>query len=218
MGRGRLALGCAVRRMGCGMPLFQCGMRPGEPATQRVRPGRSLNFSLFENCPAGIAEIGLLPPQACGDGPDIGNFAGAETIDVGGAGLFLLRRCQIRKRGSRCRQDDTKTERETDDGAARVDRKSAKSCLHDSIPLVRLAPMRRRCNGGEYAKNISPNVILLTLAPGRIGLFSHAGIDRSVTKPAAICRSIQFEQSAQSGNKRLLGPCALKLGERDERS
>ena len=39
---------------------------------------------------AGRAQARLLPSQACGDGADVGDFAGTETIDVGGAGAALL--------------------------------------------------------------------------------------------------------------------------------
>jgi hypothetical protein len=54
--------------------------------------------SLLEHRPAGIAETGLLPPQAGGDGANVGDFAGAKTVDVGRAGPSLLRRCQIGQR------------------------------------------------------------------------------------------------------------------------
>jgi hypothetical protein len=56
--------------------------------------------SLLEHRPAGLAEIGLLPPQAGGDGPDVGDFTGAETVNVGRAGPFLLRRSRFGSRGA----------------------------------------------------------------------------------------------------------------------
>jgi hypothetical protein len=47
--------------------------------------------------------------------------------------------------------------------------------------------------------------------PDRLSV--RAEIKTLVTKTAATGGSIKFEQSAQSGNKRLLRPCALELGE-----
>ena len=63
--------------------------------------GRGCNFthhgavssSLLEHRAAGLAEAGLLPPQAGGNCPHIWDLACAKTIDVGGAGLFLFGRC-----------------------------------------------------------------------------------------------------------------------------
>ena len=63
------------------------------PAGDACRPG-DLPISLLEDGLAGVAEARLLAAQAVGDGPDVGDFAGAETIDVRGAGPTLLRRRQ----------------------------------------------------------------------------------------------------------------------------
>jgi hypothetical protein len=47
---------------------------------------------LLERRPAGLAQARLLPPEASGDGADVGNFAGTQTIDIRCAGPTLLRR------------------------------------------------------------------------------------------------------------------------------
>src|SRR5690348_871425 len=55
--------------------------------------------ALLHQGAAGRAQIGLIADHASGDGADIGNFAGAKTIDIGGAGAPLLGRalsCQRR--------------------------------------------------------------------------------------------------------------------------
>jgi hypothetical protein len=53
----------------------------------------AVSSSLLEHRPAGFAEAGLLPPQAGGNCPHIRDLAWTKTIDVGGAGFFLFRRC-----------------------------------------------------------------------------------------------------------------------------
>jgi len=53
----------------------------------------AVSSSLLEHRPAGFAEAGLLPPQAGGNCPHIWDLAWTKTIDVGGAGFFLFRRC-----------------------------------------------------------------------------------------------------------------------------
>ena len=68
----------------------------GGPATACVRVlanGEPAGVhSLLEYGPAGLAEAGLLPPQAGGDGPNVRDLAGAKPIDVGRAGPFLFLR------------------------------------------------------------------------------------------------------------------------------
>ena len=59
------------------------------------RRDSAVTSSLLEHRPTRIAQVRLLPPQAVGDGADVGDFAGAEAIDVGGAGLALLRRGKL---------------------------------------------------------------------------------------------------------------------------
>jgi hypothetical protein len=61
---------------------------------QRLRPQPPVPL-LLEHCPAGLAEVRSLPPQAGGDGADVGDFAGAEPIDIGGAGAPLFRGREI---------------------------------------------------------------------------------------------------------------------------
>lgn len=70
------------------------GERRPDTVAMSVDTPRSIS-SLLEHRPAGIAKVGLLPPQAGGNGPDVRDFAGAQTIDVGRAGLALLRRCKL---------------------------------------------------------------------------------------------------------------------------
>jgi hypothetical protein len=57
-------------------------------------------------------------------------------------------------------------------------------------------------------------VIFLTLDRDPSGLLLAADVKTSVTKSAAIARSVKFERSVQSGNKRLLRLCALRMWER----
>ena len=59
-------------------------------------PPRSL---LLEHRPAGLAEVGFLPPQTGGDRLHIRDFAGAETVDVGRAGPLLFGCCEFGERG-----------------------------------------------------------------------------------------------------------------------
>src|SRR5207302_7981305 len=84
--------------------------------------------SLLEHGPAGRAQAGLLSPQAGGDGANIRDFAGAESIDVGRAGPSL-RRPGCGQRGTGCEQG----ERQSQIGAARQGPTSVKSRRHDSI-------------------------------------------------------------------------------------
>ena len=88
----------------------------------------AVSSSLLEHRPAGFAQAGLLPPKAGDNGPHIWDLAWAKTIDVGGAGLSLLRRCLRSQRGCRCEQ----CERQSKIGAARDSPGSGKPCLHDS--------------------------------------------------------------------------------------
>jgi hypothetical protein len=65
----------------------------------------------------------------------------------------------------------------------------------------------------EYRKDFRRNVIFLTLERGLDGLVFVPDIKTTVTMPAAIARSIQFERSVQSGNKGLLRRCAPRMWE-----
>lgn len=64
---------------------------------------------LLEHRPACLAQARLLPSQAVGDGAGVGDFAGAEAIDIRRAGpallLRALRRCRLR-RGQREQEAD----------------------------------------------------------------------------------------------------------------
>jgi hypothetical protein len=100
------------------------------PAIRLDLGGNSL---LFEYRPAGHAEIGFLPPQAGGDRPDIRDLAGAETINVGGAGFFLFRRCEFSARGPDGGKRDQKAKYQSWVGAA-GDNRTAKSVRHVAIP------------------------------------------------------------------------------------
>jgi hypothetical protein len=51
-----------------------------------------LVVGLLERRPAGLAQARLLPPEAGGDGADVGDFAGTQTIDIRRAGPTLLGR------------------------------------------------------------------------------------------------------------------------------
>ena len=91
-------------------------------------------------------------------------------------------------------------------GAACSGPKSRKNSRQDGIPYGSCAIP------GEYDKDCLPNVIFLTFRPSRIGLICVARRKKKVTKTAATGRSIQFEQSLQSGNKGLLRPYASQCG------
>jgi hypothetical protein len=82
-----------------------------KPNAYRRKTPRLFAF-LLEHRPAGLAEAGLLPPQAGSDRPDIGNLARAETVDVGCAGPFLFGCCEFGERGAGREQSEKKSERE----------------------------------------------------------------------------------------------------------
>jgi hypothetical protein len=126
---------------------------------------RAVSSSLLEHRPAGLAQAGLLPPQAGDNCPHIWDLACAKTIDVGGAGLFLFRRCLRSQRGSGCQQ----CKRQSKMGAARDTPRSGKPCLHDG-PLMIPAPVWRRLHQGEYVKNFLPTVIFHTFGRRRAGI------------------------------------------------
>jgi hypothetical protein len=84
---------------------------------------------LFEHRAAGFAEIGLLPPQAGSDRPDVRDFACAQTVDIRRAGPFLFRRRNVRA----CGTGSEHGERQRKIGAGRQRPTSFESCLHDSI-------------------------------------------------------------------------------------
>jgi hypothetical protein len=77
--------------------------------------GRSISV-LLHGGTAGRAEIALLPRKTGGDGPNIGDFASAETIDVRRAGPPLLRRT---KREGRVGGNERESEAECSGGAFR---------------------------------------------------------------------------------------------------
>jgi hypothetical protein len=66
---------------------------------------------------------------------------------------------------------------------------------------------------GADTERLFPKCDFSHIRGRRDGLTLAAEIKTLVTKTAATGGSIKFEQSAQSGNKRLLRPCALELGE-----
>ncbi len=127
--------------------------------------------SLLEHGPAGRAQTGLLSPQAGGDGADVRDFAGAETIDVGRAGPSLLRRPRCGRQGAGCEQ----RERQSQIGAARQGPTSVKSRRHDCIlsGCWRLRSAVR--HEDKYGKDYSPDVIFLTLGCGLYDLRSTGG-------------------------------------------
>ena len=49
---------------------------------------------LLHGGPAGLAQARFVPLQTYGDGANVGNFAGTETIDVRRAGPALLGRAK----------------------------------------------------------------------------------------------------------------------------
>ena len=60
----------------------------------RTKP-QSTGFGLLlKDGAAGLAQIRLVPLQARDNGPDAGDFAGAEAVDIGGARFALLWRTQ----------------------------------------------------------------------------------------------------------------------------
>jgi len=84
------------------------------------------------------AQTRLLPPQAGGDGADVGDFAGTEAVDVGGAGLALP--------GSA----NAEPVANSDSNRATVERERAllenrANLAFMAVSLIRLAPLRRLC-------------------------------------------------------------------------
>src|SRR5665213_3926512 len=86
-------------------------------------------------------------------------------------------------------------------------------------PLSVPAPRRRGLRSAS-TENFSAEMWFFSpLPPGSRSTSSRRGINTSVTMGPGIAGSLQFERSAQSGNKKLLTPCAQgNPGERDERS
>jgi hypothetical protein len=70
-------------------------------------------IGLIEGRAAGLAQARLLSPEAGGDGANIGDFAGAQAIDIGRAGPALLRRT-LGAGGGRREQG----EKESEDGGS----------------------------------------------------------------------------------------------------
>jgi hypothetical protein len=81
-----------------------------------------------------------------------------------------------------------------------------------SRPFSRVDGSRKPCWSGRYGKFFRRNVIFLTNGRGRNRLVCPWDFKTSVTKTAAIARSIKFERSVQSGTKTLLRWCALERG------
>jgi len=90
---------------------------------------------LFEDSTASAAQTALLPPETGRDGADVGDFTGAQAIDVRCAGLALLRRADGVRRPGRAQREKETRGRDAPDAAGRC-RKTSKSCLHDSLALV----------------------------------------------------------------------------------
>ena|SRR5882724_3240869 len=153
--------------MGSDFTNSRCDDRPvGAPSdAAAISLVMVLSGLLLEHRPAGFAQASLLPPQAGDNGPHIWDLAWAKTIDVGGAGLFLFRRCLRSQRGCRCEQ----CERQSEIGAARDSPGSGKPCLHDG-PLMIPAPEWRLPDQGEYVKNFLPTVIFHTFGRRRAGI------------------------------------------------
>jgi hypothetical protein len=73
---------------------------------------------LLEHRRAGRTQARLLPAQAGGDGARIGDFAGAEPVDVGRTGAALLGSALLREGRISGEQNKQNTERGSPRGAA----------------------------------------------------------------------------------------------------
>jgi len=105
----------------------------GQAINAVVTAAKPYHRSLLEHRPARFAEARLLSPQTRRDGAYVGDFTGAEAIDVGRAGPALLRRGRGQSGASREKAEE-KAERRSIMGPARHAQKSLENCLHDSIP------------------------------------------------------------------------------------
>jgi hypothetical protein len=83
------------------------------------------------------AQASLLPAQAGGDGPRVGDFAGAKPVDVGRAGPALLGRALLCVGHPRRKQCDEETEYRGPAHTAPQRRDSCHSCVHDCVSLIR---------------------------------------------------------------------------------
>jgi hypothetical protein len=92
-------------------------------------------IGLIEGRAAGLAQARLLSPEAGGDGANIGDFAGAQAIDIGRAGPALLRRT-LGAGGGRREQGEKESEDGGSLGLAGFGRKPTKSCLHHWFALA----------------------------------------------------------------------------------
>src|ERR1700730_350199 len=106
----------------------------GQAICALVTAAKPYHPLLLEHRPARLAEVRLLSPQTRRDGADVGDFTGAEAIDIGRAGPALLRRGQRGQSGASREKAEEKTERRSIMGPARHAQKSLENWLHGSIP------------------------------------------------------------------------------------
>jgi hypothetical protein len=121
--------------------IFEIGKHCERPFADGAGSQRVRNALLLEHRRASLALARLPPPQAGGDRPGIGDIAGAEPIDVRGAGLALLERDLAGPlRGSRSlrQQREQETERRGPVGPVKRCRTSCKPCFHDRVSRLRL--------------------------------------------------------------------------------
>lgn len=100
----------------------------------RNNPQAGSPTGLVEHAAASLAQAGAVTAQAGRDGADIGNLAGAEPLDIGGAGSALLRR-PLRV-GSRGEQRQEQPDRRRAARPALHTRKPHEPRLHDQSPVA----------------------------------------------------------------------------------
>src|SRR5262249_36321894 len=95
-------------------------------------------------CRAGrITQLRPLPAQTCGDRAHVWNLAGAEAIDVRGAGPALPERTLVLGKGRAAgKQRENQAERATLVRTAEACCESQKPWLHGSVFWIRLATRR----------------------------------------------------------------------------
>lgn len=101
---------------------------------------------LFECCATGVAQAPLVTAQTGRDRPHVGDLAGTQAIDVGGAGT-PLRGCTLilRKGCPASKQRKEKAQHAALARTAREDWNPQVSRLHDRVSRIRLALARRFC-------------------------------------------------------------------------